>query len=201
MGRSTLLLVRHGETAWNKDGVLQGQRDVPLSARGIEQAGEAAPFFRTYAPTEIWVSPLQRARKTLEILSVGMTADPIVEPRLMERNWGVLEGTADRDLPSRFPEVMEKLRRDRIHAPVPEGESMEAFWDRIGSVWELLRQRQGRVAVVSHGGTIRALLGIVLGVPPDQAPRLVIDNVHMTFLDLQDGGATIRAVNIWSPLL
>ena len=174
---------------------------MPLAPRGIEQAREAAPYFRAFRPTEIRVSPLVRARHTAEILSAGLGITPIVEPELMERNWGDLEGTADRDLGRRFPEVMARLRSDRVHADVPGGESLEAFWERVGHAWQTLRLLTGRVAVVSHGGTIRTLIGIALGLGAGEAPRLVIDNVHMTYLDLQGGGVEIRAVNIWPPLL
>lgn len=192
-----LLLIRHGATEWNLRGLLQGQTDVSLSEEGRRQVQEIVPFFRTYDPDQLWVSPLRRARETADILSLGMTVPLRVDARLMERSFGILEGLSRPDQTARHPEVRAGLKADPIDYAPPEGESYRAFWDRVEALSRDLLEADGKVAVVAHGGTIRILLGLFLGTGPESAPHITLDNAHVSLVDVAGGRPRIQGMNLW----
>lgn len=86
--------IRHGETDWNKQGIIMGQTDIPLNVTGIKQAHKAKDVLRQENFSIIYTSPLQRAYQTAQILSDGLEKSVISENLLKERHWGQLEGVS-----------------------------------------------------------------------------------------------------------
>ncbi|MDD9945601.1 MAG: histidine phosphatase family protein [Myxococcales bacterium] len=165
----TIYLVRHGQTHWNRDRRLQGQRDSPLTLVGIEQArayGRALAGELQGSGVELHVSPLPRAQQSAGIISeaLGIPWDEIRhEPRLMERNQGAWDGLNAEEIERGFnPDP--HLRRSWEFA-APGGESLAqlsarvvAWMDQVGS---------GRVVVaVCHGVVSRVMRGAHLGLSP-----------------------------------
>ncbi len=144
-----LYMIRHGQTARNKDMLLQGRSDLPLNETGIRQAREAGRRLRESGIRidEIWSSPLQRAMQTAEILREelqGMSPDreiPILtDERLLEIDYGAYEGLGFGSLP---PEML-TFFEDFVHNPAPEGmESLQAVVARAGDFIESIRERAG----------------------------------------------------------
>lgn len=172
-----MLLVRHGETAWNAAKVLQGQADIQLSPRGGEQALALAPILARWAPQEAWVSDLKRARQTAELLGWPHAT---LDPRWREADLGEWTSRRVQDLTAEDA-VRYQRWRDGSEAP-PGGESMSAFRERIGAALEALRDRSGDVLVVTHGGVIRAALGIALGLSADRI--VAVEPCSLTVLDM-----------------
>jgi len=85
--------IRHGETHWNKENRLQGQKDIPLNETGVQQATDVAEQIISYPITTIVASPLQRARMTAEIISAAMGKPVVVIDELKEVTWGDFEGS------------------------------------------------------------------------------------------------------------
>lgn len=192
-----LLLVRHGETDWNRKGILQGQADVPLSEAGESQAARLRPFFQRWRPDLLWVSPLMRAEQTAAILTEGLALPTVRQPRLMERGWGILEGLTRQAQEADHPEVLRTLRRDPLDARAPGGESYRAFWSRVAECLDDLDDGPARLAVVAHGGSLKVLLGAFLGQRPGQAPAVNLKNAHVSLVERKEGTFTLHAVNIW----
>ena len=151
----TLHFVRHGETDWNREGRVQGQTDVPLSARGREQAEELAASLGERPIGAIWSSDLRRALETAEPLARRLGLEVRVTPALRERNFGVLEGLTDAEAglgaaaPSSFW---------RDHDARPDGgESRRDVYLRVAVFLdELLAEPPAEeVALVASGGPIR----------------------------------------------
>jgi broad specificity phosphatase PhoE len=164
----TLLLVRHGETEWNKEGRFQGQRDIPLSEPGRAQAralrarldvAEHAHLFDP-AHTAVVSSDLRRAHETAEI-AFGVAGRALhVRRDLREFHYGVLEGLTRREVDERFPDVLAAwLHGDRSRA-IEGGESRAAVHARAhAAVSGFLREvSQPCVVIVGHGGVMRQLL-------------------------------------------
>jgi len=159
----TLLLVRHGETAWNREGRFQGHADIPLSDVGRSQA-RALRAAHTHlfddAHTAVLTSDLRRAHQTAEI-AFGFEGRTLhVRRELREFCYGVFEGLTRREIDERFPGAMGRwLTGDRTFA-VDGGESRAAVHDRARAaiLGFLETVPHDVVVVVAHGGVMRQLL-------------------------------------------
>lgn len=159
---TTLLLVRHGETDWNRDHRWQGNSDTALNDRGREQALELAATLDR--PDRIYASDLARARETAEILSERLGVPVVLDERLRERGFGAWEGLTT-------PQIEERFATDHARWRAGEGpgaadaEAFEAFAERVGAFLdEVLERHAGEeVLVVAHGGTIRVIHALASG--------------------------------------
>jgi probable phosphoglycerate mutase len=143
--------VRHGESTWNAERRVQGQTDVPLSEVGIAQAHAAATLIAGQPVGAIFASPLQRARRTAEIINATLGLSMTLIDGLMEARLGVLEG-----------KVYEAGLGDWDRGIAPEGaETQEIFFARamaaIGGVLAAWERRDAYPLIVAHGGIFRAL--------------------------------------------
>ncbi len=84
--------IRHGETEWNRQGLIMGQQDIPLNATGLQQAHQAKEILKQESFSTIYTSPLQRTYQTAQILNDALKKEVILENLLKERHWGQLEG-------------------------------------------------------------------------------------------------------------
>lgn len=173
-----LYLVRHGETDWNAEGRLQGQRDIPLNARGRVQAEEAGARLRgivpDFADLDYWASPLGRTRETMELMRATLGLDPAsyrTEERLKELSFGAWEGLTWREVRARDPKGAAARERDKWGYVPAEGESYAMLAERIAPFFSCLARDS---VVVAHGGVARALLVIRGGAEPEKAPRIDI---------------------------
>lgn len=164
----TLLLVRHGETEWNKDGRFQGQRDIPLNELGRAQARalrvrlEIAEHAHLYDPahTALLSSDLLRARETAEI-AFGVAGRTLhVRSDLREFNYGVFEGLTRHEIEARFPGVLAAWAQGDRSRPLEGGESRAAVHARAHAAVRgfLAEVDHPCVVIVAHGGVMRQLL-------------------------------------------
>lgn len=191
-----LLLVRHGETQWNREERIQGHLDVGLSVRGMEQARRLARGLEGEAPHVIYSSDLQRARVTADILAGGSV--PVYdEPRFREAAFGVFEGLTSAEIEARYPEAFRAWRADALRNRPPGGETLEALQARcMAALREHLPEHGGRtVAVVAHGGPIRAMVCGVLGLPLEVYPVLRVENTAVTRILFRAGGPILAGFN------
>jgi probable phosphoglycerate mutase len=163
----TLVFVRHGETDWNVEGRLQGQRDIPLNAKGRGQAKRNGETIRDQIPEatgfDFVSSPLSRTRETMEILRSAMGLDPAgyeVDSRLLEITFGELEGLTYRDIERASPGWARARHADKWNYLPPGGESYHMLSVRIIGWVETLERP---AVVVAHGGVGRVLRAHLLG--------------------------------------
>ncbi|MGO4735602.1 histidine phosphatase family protein [Bosea sp. 2KB_26] len=173
-----LFLVRHGETDWNREGRLQGSKDIPLNELGREQAAEAAGRLRKlvqgYDGLDFVASPMERARETMEILRYRLGLPPKgyrIDERLRELTFGTWEGFTWREVRKSERELALARERDKWGFVPPEGESYRMLAERIRPVLEGLT---GETVMVSHGGVARAVLALVGAVAPGEAAMVDI---------------------------
>lgn len=159
---TTLLLVRHGETDWNRDHRWQGHSDTPLNETGRQQALELAELLDP--PDQIYSSDLARARETAEILSARLGVPVLLDDRLRERGFGAWEGLTIDEIEERFAADLVRWRA-REGAGATDAEGFQAFAERVGGFLEdvLARHPGEEVLVVAHGGTIRAIHALATG--------------------------------------
>lgn len=149
-----LFLVRHGETYWNKSGVIHGQYDIPLNYNGICQAKNVANKLKNHIFDICICSPLTRAKMTAnEILALHPNTPIIYDDRLKEINLGILEGSLNSP-----NELTNKESYDIIHKY--QVESKEHFLNRIKSFYDdvLKKYKDKKILIVAHCGSIRMSL-------------------------------------------
>jgi len=157
-----LLLWRHGRTAWNAEGRIQGQADVPLDAVGVRQAAEAAPLLAAERPDAILSSDLSRARATADALA-AVTGLPVqVDSRLRESAFGDWQGRTGEEIAARWPEAYSRWRSGEPIG-LPGVETPEEVADRV--VAALDSTGAGTTVVVTHGGAARRGLLALLDWP------------------------------------
>jgi broad specificity phosphatase PhoE len=173
-----LIFLRHGETAYNAENRLQGQLDIPLNARGREQARAVgrtlgarigSEIDRLEAADAFIASPLKRARETMEIARDAIGLPPRrywLDPVLKEISFGAWEGLTWPEIEARDPKGVRMRRRDKWSFTPPGGESYATLAARVRP-W--LGGLTGDAFVVSHGGVARALMTLIAGVAPAKA--------------------------------
>ena len=185
----TLYLVRHGETDWNAEARLQGQRDIPLNEVGRVQPEEAARRLSgvcgDVGGLDYVASPLGRARETMERLRGALALDPAayrLDERLKEISFGLWEGLTWKELRGRDAPSAAARQRDKWNYVPPGGESYRMLADRVQPVIEALTRD---TVVVSHGGIARVILARFCAVSEREAP--IVDILQGRVLVVEAG--------------
>ncbi|HET7506552.1 MAG TPA: histidine phosphatase family protein [Kofleriaceae bacterium] len=181
-----ILLTRHGETAWNALGKLQGATDIPLNDTGRDQARALAAALRDAAVAAVWTSDLVRARETGEIVAAALgLAAPGVDPELRERGFGVFEGLTRHECAAHHPEAWQAWLAQTGTPPggEPRGDSAA----RLGrALARIAGAGAGTALVISHGAVMRLWLMEHLG------PSVPLIANGVTYL-VEHDGAAVRA--------
>ena len=166
-----VLLLRHGQTAWNAEQRLQGQLDVPLDTVGQRQVAQMAAVLAGEDLAAIYSSDLQRALDTALALA-RVTGLPVIQDKaLRERGFGRLEGLTYAEVDALWPDDALRWRRREPDFGPGGGETLRAFYARsVAAVTRLALPHPGQtIAVVAHGGVLdcmhRAATGLDLGAP------------------------------------
>jgi len=168
-GTGRILVVRHGETAWSRDGRHTGRTDVPLTPEGQERASRLAPVLRDWHPALVLCSPLQRARRTAELAGL----DPEADPDLLEWDYGDYEGRTT----SEIRETLCDPQWSVWTTTAGLGEPVESVGVRAGRVLARCRpllDRGDDVVLVAHAHLLRILTATWLGMPPRGGKSLVL---------------------------
>ena len=153
------VVIRHGETDWNREHRFQGQIDVPLNAIGQQQAQRLATALSGERVDLLLSSDLQRARQTALPLERTLARTAQVQPGFREQGFGVLEGLDVPTIKTRHPELWAQwLRHDADYA-LPSGESVRQFHARVlAALRDLAREHAGKtLLLVTHGGVLDML--------------------------------------------
>jgi broad specificity phosphatase PhoE len=183
-------LVRHGETAWSLSRQLTGRADIPLTTRGEQGARELGELLRGQGFTQVWVSPLQRARQTADLAGVGEHAQ--VEADLMEWDYGDYEGRRTAEVEAERPGW------DLFDDGCPGGESIQDIDARAGRIVGRIRALARDVAVVAHRDIIRMIIARWLGLQPREARAFYLDTASISILGYHPGinDPVIRMLNL-----
>jgi len=183
MPTPTIYYIRHGETAWNAEGRLQGTQDVPLNDLGRRQASQAgrilADLFardgRDKASLAFVASPLGRARSTMDFVREVLRLPPdgySLDDRLREIGYGRWEGSTLAEMQAEDPEIFAKRQTDKWTMSPPGGETYASVQLRMRDWYDSLLTD---TVAVAHGGTARALM-VALGIEtPASAADLTIE--------------------------
>ena len=192
-----LLLVRHGETEWTRTGRYQGVTDTALSDVGRSQAEALATRLAGEKLTAIFSSDLQRALHTAAPIARAHKHQVRLEPRLREIGFGAWEGLTWAQIQEQDPQTWAQWTVDPMSAMPAGGESLASIADRLGHLLTDLAARPDdqTILLVAHGGSLRVLICLALGLSPGSAWSLRMDNGALSELYLWPGaGSRVKAI-------
>lgn len=190
-------VIRHGQTAENLAGLLQGHWDTGLDELGIRQSECAAARLRDEKFDRIFSSDLKRAMQTAVIIA-GVQGQAVI-PLAALREWhlGELEMQPCAELRKEYPEIMDAFCHESGDFPVPGGESHGAFCRRVTECLEDLAEQYAgqKLLLVTHGGTLRAIFRHIVGAVADRALLPVTSNASYGRFCHRDGKWQLRCWN------
>src|SRR6476469_2407037 len=169
-----VFVIRHGETAWSLSGQHTGTTDIPLTANGRRVARRLRPVLAQERFALVLVSPLQRARETCDLAGLGVGA--VVDPDLMEWNYGEYEGLTPAQIHERAPGWL--LFRDGC----PGGESPHHVGARADRMIARARAVDGSVALFAHGHILRVLAARWIGLPASDGEHFLLETGTVSVL-------------------
>jgi probable phosphoglycerate mutase len=185
-----LYLIRHGETEWSLSGQHTGRTDIPLTARGEDEARALAPILEAVPFSTVLTSPRLRARQTCDLAGLGAKAR--IEPDLAEWDYGDYEGRRSLD-----------IRKKRPHWNLfvdgcPNGETPDQASERADRLIEHLRAMDTPVALFSHGQFGAVLAARWIGLPIVKAQNFPLRVASLSVLGYAAGHRDIPAITLWN---
>jgi broad specificity phosphatase PhoE len=194
-----IVLVRHGQTAWNRERRFRGQADVELDEFGLRQAEATGRYVAARWPVvAVYASPLRRAVKTAQAIArpQGLTVNPL--EGLLDINFGEWQGQLGQEVAQRYPEMYRAWEEAPHTVHLPGGERLDDVRGRVvATLDEVVARHTGRdVALVSHTVVIRVLLCAVLGWGNDRFWRIRQGTCAVNVFDVgEDGDFIVGVIN------
>jgi probable phosphoglycerate mutase len=185
-----LYIIRHGETEWSMSGQHTGLTDLPLTAHGEDEARVLVPWLSHVPFAHILTSPLQRAQRTCELAGLGAAA--VVEPDLVEWNYGDYEGRRSRDI------HQERSGWSVFRDGCPNGEDPGQISDRADRLIARLRTLDGNVGLFSHGQLSRALAMRWIELPVVNAQHFLFGTASLGILGFDPSHPETRVIELWN---
>lgn len=210
-----LLLVRHGETNWNKESRFQGIRDIPLNDNGRSQGRKAGTFLQNVPIDYAVSSSMMRPKETAEII---LEQHPNVTlettPGLIEICHGLWEGMLEVEIQAEYPKLLQQWKDKPETVQMPEGENLQQVWDRGVTAWSKIASSHSAdnansantsktVLVVAHDAINKVILCYLLGLKPENFWNIKQGNGAVSVIDYPDGAAgkpVLQAINITTHL-
>jgi phosphoserine phosphatase len=205
-----LLLVRHGETNWNKESRFQGIRDIPLNDNGRSQGHKAKDFLQDIPIDYAVSSSMLRPKETAEIiLEQHDGVELTTTPELIEICHGLWEGMLEAEIQAEYPELLQQWKDKPETVQMPEGENLQQVWDRGVAAWNKIvadyshTDAPKTVLVVAHDAINKVILCYLLGLKPDNFWNIKQGNCAVSVIDYPDGAAgkpVLQAINLTAHL-
>jgi probable phosphoglycerate mutase len=203
-----LLLVRHGETDWNRQTRFQGRIDVPLNDNGRQQAQMAGEFLKDVPLDFAFSSPMVRPKETAEIILKYHPAVQLqLDDGLREISHGLWEGKLEAEIEQTYPGELHRWRTMPAEIQMPEGENLQQVWERSVAAWQSIlasvENQRATGLVVAHDATNKVLLCHILGLGPKHFWNFRQGNGAVSVIDYPQGLAglpVLQAMNITTHL-
>ena len=193
-----ILLIRHGETAWNAERRLQGHLDIPLNAEGERQAALLGAALACEPIDLIVSSDLARARQTAQAVAQARDLPLHIDPPLRERCYGGFEGLLYSEIEQRFPAAFAAWQGRDVDAALPPGkhvgESFRQFYARAtAAILDWAVRHPGKtIALVAHGGVLECAYRLAQGLPLETPRDFKVFNASVNRFALVDGALALQ---------
>ncbi|MFB8796960.1 MAG: histidine phosphatase family protein [Microcoleus sp.] len=200
-----LLLVRHGETDWNRAGKFQGQIDVPLNDNGREQSRKAAELLKDIKLDFAISSSMLRPKETAEIILKYHTGLQLeLRHELREISHGLWEGKFESEIEASYPGLLEEWKTTPETVQMPEGENLQQVWQRAIASWQdIVKSVSGTGIVVAHDAINKAILCHLFGLEPKHFWKFKQGNGAVSVIDYPhgpEGLPVLQAMNVTTHL-
>ncbi len=190
-----LILIRHGETDWNREGKVQGLSDIELNSDGRRQARQLALSLKDANIDRIYSSPLLRARQTAQIINSYHQVPVFLDAGLMEMDQGDFEGLSFRELMACEKDFLKKWIADPASVKMPNGESFMELQTRAWKVVAGIIAEADNTLVVSHNFTIAAILCKLKNISLSEFRSVHVDTASKTLITFRNGATFIDLFN------
>ncbi len=202
-----LVLVRHGETDWNRQGRFQGQIDIPLNSNGHAQAEAARGFLEDVVLDRAYSSSMSRPRETAEGILKSHPGVPLtVTDGLMEIGHGLWEGKLESEIRDSWEELLQAWKDTPETVQMPEGETIQEVWERSVNCWNTIAaglDPAETALVVAHDAVNKTILCHLLGLAPKDIWAVKQGNGGVTVIDMPEDPsqpAVVSCLNLTSHL-
>lgn len=191
------ILVRHGETTWNREGRYQGQIDTPLSPFGEEQGQKVAAALQSIPIDVCYASPLSRSYRTAAMCAQYHQLTVNADRRLLEINHGEWEGLMASDVQAKYPELLAKWRTSVVDVTMPGGENICQVRDRAMQAFNDYAERHAgkTVLVVAHDAVNKAVLCDILDIDLSHFWQVKQDNTCINVFERVDDAWRLVLMN------
>ncbi|MDI6693976.1 MAG: histidine phosphatase family protein [Anaerolineales bacterium] len=193
-----ILLIRHGQTEWNRVERFRGQADVPLNETGLAQAeATGRRVAQTWRPVAIYSSPLSRAVKTAEAVARHFDLSVQIHPALADIDYGDWQGLTPDEARQRWPEEIDNWYSHPERARIPNGETLTELRQRaMRTVGELIANHaDDTIVLVGHTVINRVILLGMLGLGNERFWRLRQDTCAINVIEAETGDFTLVSLN------
>lgn len=194
-----IIVVRHGETDWNKEGRYQGDLDIPLNERGLRQAERLSQALASERIDIIFSSPLRRALETAKAIAMRQKSPLFVIDELKEISFGEWEGLLISEIKTRYRDVYEMWIREPEKVTIPSGESLSMVFSRVKLFLDpvLERYKKETILIAGHGGVNKVIFCALLDLPLSCFWKFRQDNASFSILESLNvtGGFCLRRFN------
>lgn len=191
-----IIIVRHGETLWNKELRYQGQTDIELNETGIRQAQLLAERLKKEKISAVYSSDLKRAYKTAQLICKYHNVKIKKTKYLREIHYGVWEGMLLQDVKEKYPDILRKWWEDPQNANIPGAEPPNVFIERIRNITDkIISQTKGNVLIVTHGGPIKIMIVHLLGIDLSCLVYFRQDNTSLNIIEIDGERRVLTLMN------
>lgn len=194
----TLIMVRHGQTAWNKDERFRGRHDLPLDETGWQQAeAVGGRIAAEYRPAVVLASPLRRAMQTAEVITRPLDLNVQPDEGLLDLDFGDLTGLSPAKAETHLPGLYHTWLSAPHVVTFPGGESLDVVRTRVTTLVQQVTERYPgeQVVLVSHLVVCRVLLCSLLGVHNGYFNHFRVDPASITVFELNQSPTTLVMAN------
>ena len=194
---TTLFLVRHGQTGWNKEQIFRGTKDVPLDEVGREEALLVGERLKGEGLRAVYSSPLARAKETAEAIARFYNLEVRVLPGFNDLNFGEWEGMSLQEVKKRYPDLYQQWLQSPQRVIFPAGEGLDAVSTRaMKAVEEIIeRHPEEAVALVSHRVVLKVLICALLGLDNSHFWNIGQDTTAVNCFHYKDGRWIVALLN------
>ena len=192
-----ILLIRHGETDFNKELRYQGHMDVDLNETGYMQAQKISERLSTQPIDVVYSSDLKRAKYAAEVIAAPHQLELNTSRGLREIDFGDWEGLTYDDLRRDYPDLIKKWYDNPVSVRPPGGEMLSEFKQRVVDCLQgvIKNCEEEKIAIIAHGGTIRVWLAHLLEIPLNKNWRIEIHNTGLSIIKLYEDYPVIKLLN------
>ena len=194
---TSIYLVRHGQTAWNKEEIFRGRTDIPLNENGLRQADLVGEYLRGSNIDVVYSSPLARARETARSVAQVFSLKVLPLEGINDMSFGKWEGLPLKEVQTHDRDLFEQWRKEPHRVRLPGGESLDEVRIRaMAALEDVIRSHTGKnLVLVSHRVVIKVILCGILGIDNSHFWQIAQDAAAINLIKFREGIYVLSLLN------